>query len=291
MLGLGHRPEGALQLFARQRREIAGIDPVVGLGPGVDLGRLVLQAEPRHQGERLEERGDGVSLECSGGLRGVQAADRARDRDPGLKRMEPGQVRDRDDPAALQVDAAVVTERQAAAEPRRRREVGGRSRQPADEVGVVRGPPLDLDKRAHDLEAADHVAEVEGHGRADEMAAVGVLQAVVEHPHPFRLREPPDAVSRQHLGVVGTEAAARQCDVDLPCDVGEVRVDLGAAGVGVGERVVLVGGQGCLAPGGRSEREPRPRDGGRPALGGDELDQPRRRCVGLERDHPAHVER
>ena len=154
VLGLRHRPEGALQLFAGQRREIAGIDPVVGLGPGVDLGRLVLEAEPRHQGERLEEGGDGVSLERSGGLGGVQAADRARDRDPGLKRMEPGQVRDRDDPAALQVDAAVVTEREAAAEPRGRREVGGRPRQPADEVGLVRRPPLDLDQRADDLEAA-----------------------------------------------------------------------------------------------------------------------------------------
>ena len=65
-----------MKLFAGQRREIAWVDAVVGRGPGVDLGRLVLEAEPRHQGERLEEGGDGVSLERPGGLGGVQAADR-----------------------------------------------------------------------------------------------------------------------------------------------------------------------------------------------------------------------
>ena len=95
-----------------------------------------------------------------------------------------------------------------------------------------------------------------------------------------------DTVSRQHLGVVGTEAAARQGDVDLPRDLGEVRVDLGAAGIGVGECVVLVGGQGRLAPGRRSEREPRPRDGRRPAWA-DAARSAACRGVGLERDDPA----
>ena len=151
--------------------------------------------------------------------------------------------------------------------------------------------PLDLDQRPHDLEAADHLAEVERHGRAHEMAAVGVLQAVVEHPHPLRLGEPPLAVSGQHLGVVGAEAAAGEGGVDLRGDVCEVGVDLRAARVGVGERVVLVGCQRRLAAGGRAEREPRPRARRRLAGGRDQLDQAGRRRVGLERDHPADVER
>ena len=118
VLGLRHGPEGALQLFAGQRREIAGSIRLSGSAPASTWAAWCSRRSRVIRANASRSAGDGVSLERPGGLGGVQAADRARDRDPGLERMEPGQVRDRDDPAALQVDAAVVTERQAAAEPR-----------------------------------------------------------------------------------------------------------------------------------------------------------------------------
>ena len=43
VLGLGHGAERALQLPAGERRQIGRVDPVVGLGSGLDLGGLVLE--------------------------------------------------------------------------------------------------------------------------------------------------------------------------------------------------------------------------------------------------------
>ena len=138
---------------------------------------------------------------------------------------------------------------------------------------------------------ADDLAEVERDRRTHEVAAIRALQAVVEHPHPFRLGEPPLAVSSQHLGVVGAEAAAGERHVHLGGQVGEVGVDLGAARVGVGQRIVLVRGERRLPAGGRAECEPRPGRRRRRPLGGDQLDEAGGRRVGLERDHAADVER
>ena len=196
----------------------------------------------------------------AGGLGGVQPADGARDGDAGLERVEAGQVRDRDDAAALEVDPAVVVELQPAAEPGRRREVGGRAGQAADEVGVVRAPGA----RSRPAAARSRGRRPRGGSRTRPPPARGGCGRGAPGsrgtPAPIPTRESRHcAVSGQHLGVVGAEAAAGEARVDLRGDVGEVGVDLGAAGVGVGERVVLVGGQRRLPAGGRAEREPRPR--------------------------------
>ena len=177
--------------------------------------------------------------------------------------------------------------------PRRRREVGGRARQPADEVGVVRRPPLDLDERPDDLEAADDVPEVERHGRADEMAAVGAAPG----SRGTRAPTPTARGATRGFGPAPRRCRPRSRSGRVPsltsaATSAKYAVDLGPARVGVGEGVVLVGGQRRLPPGGRSEREPRPRRRAPAvAVGGDELDQAHRRRVGLERDDPADVER
>ena len=47
------------------------VDPVVRRGSGVHLGGLVLEAKPRHERERLEERGDRVVRERAGVVGGA----------------------------------------------------------------------------------------------------------------------------------------------------------------------------------------------------------------------------
>ena len=62
--------------------------------------------------------------------------------------------------------------------------------------------------------------------------------------------------AREHAVRVGHEAAAREAAVDVFGHAAEVLVDGGVVGVGVGEPVVLVRGQGELVARGAAEDEP-----------------------------------
>ena len=55
---------------------------------------------------------------------------------------------------------------------------------------------------------------------------------------------------------VGLKPQRAQAGVDVLGQHAEVRVDRGVVGVGVGEAVVLVGGEGELAAGGAAEGKP-----------------------------------
>src|SRR6202034_2845857 len=98
--------------------------------------------------------------------------ERARDGDPVRDREEARQVRDRNQPALLEIDL-VPAER--ASETERWLEVGRWTSKQAKEVRMVPRIPQDRHERRHDLQAAASLPEVEGNICADQVRRVWIL--------------------------------------------------------------------------------------------------------------------
>ena len=116
------------------------------------------------------------------------------------------------------------------------------------------------------------------------------VEALAEHPLPLVVRHPPLAVARQHLRVVGPESAPLEGGIDLLGHPREEVVRTRRA-AGVGEGVVLIGGQRLLAPGDAAQRHPRPRAGSAAVPGDHQLQQPGGGRVRGQRQHPPDVGR
>ena len=116
------------QFGAGDRRQFVRIDEVVGGLAGGDQRRVVLEAQPRDQLERLElAQGVGEPLVDRADARdGLDPVDGRRDRDAVGERVEADEVDERDDRAVLEVEPArglaVAPGRELAAEPERDRE-------------------------------------------------------------------------------------------------------------------------------------------------------------------------
>ena len=151
--------------------------------------------------------------------------------------------------------------------PERRLEVGRGAGQPAQEVGVRRRLALDLDQRADDLQAADQTwrksnATAAARTRWERSGCSRQSwntrrQSGIRHA-PARLRASTSALSAPNPH----RARPRSRPPRARRSTSRRR-----RSVGVGEGVVLVGGQRRLPAGGRSERHPRPGRRRRAALG------------------------
>ncbi len=136
-----------------------------------------------------------------------------------------------------------------------------------------------------DGELPGHLAVVEAHAGARHPVQVAPLQAVLEDLPPAAQRRAPLAVAGQHSVRVGGEPAAREAAVHILRHEAEVLVHGGVVGVGVGEPVVLVGGQGELAAGGAAEGEPGVGHRRFAEAVGGELEQARGDGVGQHGEH------
>ena len=153
---------------------------------------------------------------------------------------------------------------------------------------MTRGRANSLHERRNDLEAAGDVTEVEGDRGPHEVRPIGLLEASVEDSYPLALRHAPLGVTCEHVRGVGAEATTCETRVDVGGDPFEVRVDLRVASVsGVGQRVVLVGGERELAARGAPEREPSPRNRRGTMPVGGEVEEALGRGVALKREDPS----
>src|SRR3954468_10867054 len=82
------------------------------------------------------------------------------------------------------------------------------------------------DERRRHFERARDLAEVEGDVRADEVRAVGSLEAFAEYLRPASRRHPPEPVARDDVVRVELEAAADEPTRHVLAEAGEVRVHL-----------------------------------------------------------------
>ena len=149
---------------------------------------------------------------------------------------------------------------------------------------MILGLAEHCDERRRHLERARDLAEVEGNIGADEVRAVGRVEAFAEDLCPASRRHPPERVARNDVVRVELEAAPREPAGHVLYELGEVRIDVLAVCV-VGERVLLVGAERELAARGAAEGEPRPGGRGRPACRDRELDEARGQRVLLDRVH------
>ena len=105
-------------------------------------------------------------------------------------------------------------------------------------------------------EVAVNVTEVEADRGAKQPVRVPAPQTVGEHAAPPGGRHAPVLVAGHDAVGVRLEPAARHGLVHVARQHTEVLVHVGIVGVGVGEAVVLVGGQRELAAGRAAERQP-----------------------------------
>ena len=128
--------------------------------------------------------------------------------------MEAGEVRDRQQAAALDVEPPAATpvsvEHERPAESERRLEVGCGPGQPADEIRIALGVAKDGDEWGRHVEPAKDVAEVEGHRCADQVRLVGLAEAGAKGVDPGRAGHPPEPVGRDDVVGVDSPPAAHE---------------------------------------------------------------------------------
>ena len=261
--------------------------------PSAQAGGVVLEPDRATPSRTPRAARPPVSaVQPAGLLRRDQPVDRARDRDPVRQRVEAGEVRDRQCAADLQVDAPVAVGDDLAAPARGRpssrspsapgargsRDGAARRARPPRAAATMSRPPPTW--RKSKLTAARTRCERSGCSRHCSNTAFHALCDIRQRGSRARTSAWSSPMPLRASAAL-TSAATR------PKNASAVRARL----VGVGERVVLVGGERQLAPRDAAEREPRPRDRRRAVAVEGEVDQPQRRGVGLDGERTRDVRR
>src|SRR6185369_3748439 len=291
LLGSSDRAECFAQLFAGERRQVVGPNEVIWRAALANLPSVVIEPNLPDKGKGLPKRLRGFLVQRPQLFCGNQPIKGGGDGDAVRQGMESRQIGDRYNPSLLNIDLLTLPPRHLEPVRQRHIDVRGGSSEMGEEAGMLSCFLKHGHQRRRNFEPARDMPEIEGNCCPDQVRRVEGLKTVSKGLNPARLGHTPERVFSHHTRNVGPEPCAAETRIHVGSNALEIGVHLLVAGIGIGERVILIRSEGEFSASHAPEREPSPGPRSGPVTRYGEIEQTYRDGVTAELQYPSDVGR